>query len=119
MMIAMNALSLFTFTAMQLVPLISLFAMAAETKPPSDHFDLSHWKLTLPSNASGTAEGKPAEIAAAQLSAGYANERFFYTGTNGEMVLWCPVTISRSVLTSRTMKAPLPKVPGWRSPDSR
>lgn len=66
-------------------------AVAAETKPPSDDFDLTHWKLTLPASASGTADGKPVEIPAAQLSAGYTSELFFYSGVNREMIFWCPV----------------------------
>lgn len=36
MMITMNALSLFTFAAMLLVALASLFAVAAEMKPASE-----------------------------------------------------------------------------------
>ena len=65
---------------------------AAETKPPAGHFDLSHWKLTLPVSASGTAVGKAMEIPATKLSAGYTDAQCFHTGTNGEMVFWCPVT---------------------------
>jgi len=66
-------------------------AATAETKPPSANFDLSHWKLTLPVSASGTAEGKATEISAAQLTAGYTNADYFHTGTDGTMVFWCPV----------------------------
>lgn len=39
-------------------------------KSPSGALDLSHWKLTLPVNASGTTGGKAAEIPVAQLAGG-------------------------------------------------
>lgn len=52
--------------------------------PPSDNFDLSHWSLTLPdSNAT--------VITPAQLTAGFTNS-YFYTGSDGAMVFWAPVT---------------------------
>lgn len=53
--------------------------------PPGGNFDLSHWKLTLP-DATAT------EIPAALLVAGYSNGAYFFTGTNGAMVFWSPVT---------------------------
>src|SRR5262245_24009957 len=62
-------------------------ASAAALDPglaPGDNFDLSHWKLTLPDLA-GT------EIGAAQLDGGFTNS-FFYTGSDGAMTFWCPVT---------------------------
>jgi hypothetical protein len=53
------------------------------SKPPSNNFDLTHWKLTLPDvNAS--------EIKAAQLSHGYTNAAFFYSGPDGGMTFYCP-----------------------------
>jgi hypothetical protein len=64
---------------------------AGAAKPPGENFDLSHWKLTLPVNASGTNGGKATEIQASQLVAGYANDDYFHTGTNGTMDFWCPV----------------------------
>ena len=63
-----------------------------KTQTPSGNFDLSHWKLTLPLQASGANGGKPVEISASQLSAGYTDAQYFYAGTNGEMVFWCPVS---------------------------
>jgi hypothetical protein len=51
---------------------------------PSDSFDLSHWSLTLP-DANATV------ISPAQLTAGFTNS-YFYTGADGAMVFWCPVT---------------------------
>lgn len=53
--------------------------------PPGGNFNLSRWKLTLPT------AGAP-EISAAQLGAGYSNSNYFYTGPDGAMVFWCPVT---------------------------
>ncbi len=52
--------------------------------PPGGNFDLSHWKLTLPDATSS-------EISAAQLVGGFTNSSF-YTGPDGAMVFWCPVT---------------------------
>jgi hypothetical protein len=53
--------------------------------PPGGNFNLSCWKLTLP-DAGAT------EVSAPQLAAGYTNAAFFYTGADGAMVFWCPVT---------------------------
>ncbi|MGB6220533.1 polysaccharide lyase family 7 protein [Haloferula sp.] len=64
---------------------------ADEPKPPSEVFDLTHWKLTLPVNASGAAEGKATEIQAAELADGYTNTGYFYSDKKGAMVFWCPV----------------------------
>ncbi|HEX8705414.1 MAG TPA: polysaccharide lyase family 7 protein [Myxococcaceae bacterium] len=50
--------------------------------PPSDNFDLTHWKLTLPSAS---------EVSAATLSNGYELENTFYTSpVTGGMVFRCP-----------------------------
>ncbi|HMJ92352.1 MAG TPA: polysaccharide lyase family 7 protein, partial [Candidatus Acidoferrum sp.] len=57
--------------------------------PPAGNFDLSHWKLTLPINADGGTTGKAVEVKQPQLQT-YTSE-FFYTGTDGAMVFWCPV----------------------------
>lgn len=55
--------------------------------PPSGNFDLSHWRLTLPT---GTA-GNPDTISTSRLVSGYTSQ-YFYTGSDGAMVFWCPVT---------------------------
>jgi hypothetical protein len=60
--------------------------------PPSGNFDLSHWKLTLPVDSSGNTTGTATEIHTPQLVAGYTNAFYFYTGPDGAMVFWCPVT---------------------------
>ncbi len=79
-------------------------AISAELKPPSAQYDLSHWKLTLPQSADGAASGKATEVWPAQLSAGFADGKYFYTGTDGTMVFWCPVSGARTENTeySRT-----------------
>ena len=55
--------------------------------PPSGNFDLSHWNLTLPTGSSG----HPNVISTSTLTGGYTSQ-YFYTGTDGAMVFWCPVT---------------------------
>ena len=62
------------------------------SKPPGQNFDLSHWKLTLPVDSSGGTNGDAVDISAAQLVAGYTNALYFYTGPDGAMTFWCPVT---------------------------
>lgn len=75
---------------------VTLSHAADQTKPPSSHFDLTHWKLTLPVDAAGTTTGKSMEISSAQLSAGYSHAEYFYSGKDGAMVFWCPVTGTRT-----------------------
>jgi PKD repeat protein len=60
-------------------------------KPPSGNFDLSHWKLQLPTSngvltcSSGSVdEKKPA------LLTGFTNA-YFYTGSDGAMTFWAPI----------------------------
>jgi len=59
-------------------------------QPPSDNFDLSHWKLQLPTANSNLtcSAGSVDEITPAQL-VGYTNT-YFYTGSDGAMVFWAP-----------------------------
>src|ERR1041384_4894286 len=53
--------------------------------PPGLNFDLSHWYLTLP-------DANASQISPTNLSSGYTNAAWFYTGPDGAMVFWCPVT---------------------------
>jgi hypothetical protein len=62
------------------------------SQPPSGNFGLSHWKLTLPVDSTGNTTGTATEVATSQLVAGYTNLLYFYTGADGAMVFWCPVT---------------------------
>jgi hypothetical protein len=55
--------------------------------PPAENFDLSGWSLTLPV---GT-PGNPTIIKTGQLVAGYTSS-YFFTGNDGAMVFWAPVT---------------------------
>ena len=55
--------------------------------PPSANFDLSHWELTLPTGA----VGDPTIITTAQLTGGYTST-YFFTGGDGAMSFWAPVT---------------------------
>jgi hypothetical protein len=57
--------------------------------PPATNFDLSHWKLTLPIDASGGITNVAKEIKQPALQT-YTSQ-FFYTDTDGAMVFWCPV----------------------------
>jgi hypothetical protein len=52
--------------------------------PPSSNFDLSTWELDLPTTPTST------ETSAALL-AGFTDP-YFFTGTDGAMVMWCPLT---------------------------
>jgi autotransporter-associated beta strand protein len=61
-------------------------------KPPGQNFDLSHWKLTLPVDSLGGTNGTAAEVSASQLTAGYTNAAYFYTGADGAMDFICPAT---------------------------
>jgi hypothetical protein len=56
---------------------------------PGANFDLSHWKMTLPIDDFGGLTGEATEIKQPIL-ASYTSQ-FFYTGTDGAMVFWCPV----------------------------
>jgi hypothetical protein len=55
------------------------------SEPPGDNFDLSHWHLTLP-------DGDASTISPSDLDDGYTHSTWFYTGADGAMVFWCPVT---------------------------
>src|SRR6266850_245440 len=61
------------------------------SQPPGGNFDLTHWKLQLPtSNGVLTAaSGSVDEKTPAQLEAGFTNT-YFYTGSDGSMVFWAP-----------------------------
>lgn len=52
--------------------------------PPAGNFDLTHWYLGLPDSTASS-------IQPSALEAGYTSE-WFYTGSDGAMVFWAPVT---------------------------
>jgi len=60
--------------------------------PPGGNFNLTNWYLGLPVDSSGGTSGNSASIPAAQLVSGYSNALYFYTGADGAMTFWAPVT---------------------------
>ena len=63
---------------------------------PSENFDLSTWKLTLPVSRSGTRDDDAIEISVADLNNQYQNLEYFYTADDGGMVFKCPVIGART-----------------------
>lgn len=55
---------------------------------PSQNFDLSTWKLSIPDN---DGDGTATDISVSDLNSGYENSAYFYTGEDGGMVFKCPV----------------------------
>jgi Ca2+-binding RTX toxin-like protein len=55
--------------------------------PPSGNFNLTTWNLTLPTGTPGS----PDIISTTTLDSGYTSQ-YFYTGSDGDMTFWCPVT---------------------------
>jgi hypothetical protein len=60
--------------------------------PPGGNFNLTNWYLGLPVDSTNGTAGESASISAAQLTAGYSNAFYFYTGPDGAMTFWAPVT---------------------------
>lgn len=63
-----------------------LLALLPLNAAPSQRFDLSHWKLTLPIGQ----KGRPVEIGPRELSGGYRSAFFYSDPADGAMVFWCP-----------------------------
>ena len=59
-----------------------------ENLPPSENFDLSTWKLSIPVN---DGDGTATDISVSELLNGYENSTYFYTASDGGMVFKCPV----------------------------
>jgi Alginate lyase/Viral BACON domain len=57
-------------------------------KAPSENFDLSTWKLSIPEDEG---DGTATDISVSQINNGYENSSYFYTGEDGGMVFKCPV----------------------------
>lgn len=57
-------------------------------KPPSENFDLSTWKLSIPDN---NGSGLATTITVSEINNGYENSNYFYTAADGGMVFKCPV----------------------------
>jgi len=58
---------------------------------PSGNFDMSHWKLTLPVNSSGSSSGSAAEISSSSLVSGYKSSWFQTQSSDGGLVFTAPV----------------------------
>lgn len=58
-------------------------------RAPASNFDLSLWKLTLPTDSMGGFNGTAYEIK--PIPANYENEPYFYTAADGAMVFGAPV----------------------------
>ncbi len=66
-------------------------ASAATVVPqPSQYFDLSHWKLTLPVSADGSTGGSAAELQPSQLI-GYSSSWFTMGASGKTLEFWAPV----------------------------
>ena len=70
------------------------------TRAPSENFDLSTWKLSIPVDEG---DGTATDISVSGLNSGYENSSFFYTASDGGMVFKCPVAgFKTSLNTSYT-----------------
>ncbi len=78
-----------TISCSIIVAALGLVTKAGAAVPPGSNFDLSRWKITLPIDDFGGLTGEATEIKQPIL-ASYSSQ-FFYTGTDGAMVFWCPV----------------------------
>jgi len=72
---------------------------------PSDNFDLSTWKLKIPSD--DDENGKPDSVSEDVLSMGYQNKEYFYTGPDGGLVFKCPVAGAANSKSSKYARAEL------------
>lgn len=60
-----------------------------ENSSPANAFDLSTWKLTLPTDSDGKFDGHPTEVSQSALAGGFANP-YFQFDAKGALVFWCP-----------------------------
>jgi len=67
--------------------------------PPGSAFDLSHWKITLPSD--DNRDSKPDEISVRELQ-DFAHQDFFYLDGNGHMVFAAPNKAPTTANSSNT-----------------
>lgn len=71
--------------------LASLAAAATVLTMPSQYFDLSHWKLTLPVDGDGGTSGVAAELQPLQLT-DYASGWFRMGSSGRTLEFWAPVS---------------------------
>lgn len=58
-----------------------------DNPPPSDNFDLSEWKISIPTDEDD--DNKADDIKENDLNNGYKNDTYFYTADDGGMVFKC------------------------------
>lgn len=80
---------------------VPLGVTASDTgeRAPSDAFDLSYWKITLPSDDNN--DGKPDEVSVRAIQ-GYAHSDFFYLSDDGRMVFAAPNNAATTANTTNT-----------------
>jgi poly(beta-D-mannuronate) lyase len=76
-----------SITALAAVALTVLFAACAQAGNPADRFDLSQWKLTLPTDHDG--DGKVDEVKVAELQE-YVHPDYFHLDDLGRVVFTAP-----------------------------
>jgi len=98
--------------------------------PPSDNFNLSKWKLTLPvtknayygSGGSSAAEVKPGNCNGSNnvtsLDRGYEDASYFYTASDGTMAFVTPLVGGGSTPTSSYVRSELRELYDWNPCDS-
>lgn len=92
----MNASQLKVLLIFIIAAQIYFVSASADDQPQIDQttnaasIDLSHWKLTLPTNESGDLSGHAQEISSTKLANGFSNPHF-YRSDDGSLVFWCPV----------------------------
>ncbi|GEA50232.1 alginate lyase [Vibrio inusitatus NBRC 102082] len=64
-------------------------SVQAETKAPSDKFDLLGWTISVPVDSNG--DGKSDQIKENELAGGYSDADFFYLAEDGGMVFKAPI----------------------------
>jgi len=88
------------FKLLPLLPLTMLITACATTSnTPASKIDLSHWKITVPTDNDGN--GKVDEIGTKEL-ANYQHPDFFYTDENGDLVFTVPNKAFTSANSSNT-----------------
>lgn len=102
------------------------FSFAQTDTPPSDNFDLSNWKLTLPVSEEsylGDGDEEAAEIlprenctaygSSYQLDDGYIDNDYFFTNSDGNMIFATPLNDGATTVTSSYVRTELRELFGW------
>jgi poly(beta-D-mannuronate) lyase len=73
--------------------------------PPGQNFDLLGWSLNLPSDDDNN--GKSDKIGESKLSQGYTNSKYFYTGSDGGMVMIATVGGAKTSKNTKNVRTEL------------